>query len=414
MNLLASIKLAMTTLRANATRSFLTMLGISIGVGAVIALLAIGTGVQKYINDLFANAGTNLISIQPGRLQRGGGVPGTSASAVLTESDFRAITLNTPHLVGTTAAVLSIGNFSYGSATSQVQVLGVLPNFAQIRKWKEQRGRFIEDADNGGRLRVIVIGPTLEKDLFPNEESIGKTIKLNGTPFRVIGVSEAKGSTFAGDQDAIAFIPLTTAQERVFQAQFQSKTGEKIVSTIGVQGLSESFQEEIKESMRQTLRERHRLQPGDKDDFTIISQNELLTTFGAVIGVLTIFLGAIAGISLLVGGIGIMNIMLVSVTERTREIGLRKAIGAKRRTILTQFLIEAIVLSFLGGVIGIMLGGVIAFGIRLIPSIGFTPIVQASAIGLAVGFSIAVGLFFGIYPAFRASKLNPIDALRYE
>jgi putative ABC transport system permease protein len=413
-NLLEAVRLATRTLAANKLRAFLTMLGISIGVGAVIALLAIGTGVQQYINDQFTSSGTNLLGITPGRVQRGGPPGGFGQSSFLTLSDYRAVTANTPGLQDHAADFTSVGNFAYEGRTSQVQVSGVTPSFSPVRNWKASSGRFIEDADNGGRARVVTLGQTVVNDLFPEEDPLDKIVKINNVPFRVIGVMESKGSSFLGDQDAVAFIPLTTAQERLFARQAQARTGERVVSTIYLQAESDEARPQIEAVARDILRERHRLAPDDADDFSIISQTELLNTFGAVTSVLTIFLGAIAAISLLVGGIGIMNIMLVSVTERTREIGLRKAIGAKAGAILSQFLIEAVVLSLIGGALGIMIGAGLALSITLIPDIGFTPVVQLSAIGLAVGFSIAVGLFFGIYPARRASKLNPIDALRFE
>jgi putative ABC transport system permease protein len=402
---------AIRTLGANRLRSLLTMLGISFGVGAVIALLSIGAGVQKYIDDQFADAGTNIITIQPGRLQRGG-PPGAGNSAPLTEGDYRAIVANTPNIVQHGAAFQSIGNFNYEKKESQVVVYGVTPSYAVIRNWPTEQGRFVEDTDNSGRLRVVVLGQTLARDLFEEGDPIGQTIKLNNIPVRVIGVMSGKGSSFLGDQDAVAFVPLTTAQDRIFQAQAQAKSGERTISVIALQGTGEEARPRIEAAIRETLRARHRLDEGDQDDFTIVSQTELINTFGALTSVLQIFLGAIGAISLLVGGIGIMNIMLVSVTERTREIGLRKAIGAKRRMILSQFLIEAVTLSVLGGVIGILIGAGIALVIPLFAD--FYPQVRGSAIGLAVGFSIAVGLFFGSYPAYRASKLSPIEALRYE
>jgi putative ABC transport system permease protein len=410
-SLLESIKLALISLGANRARSLLTMLGIGIGVGAVIALLAIGAGVQRFIDDQFSSAGTNLVSISPGRLQRGG-PPGSTQSAPLTMTDYRAIVANTPNLLAHTAFIQGIGNFTTGNRESQVQVQGVLPAFTIIRNWETTRGRFLEDADNTSRSRVVVLGTTLARDLFDDDDPVGQTIKLNNIPMRVIGVMASKGSSFLGDQDAVALIPLSTAQDRVFQRQAQSRSGVKTVNGILVQTTNEEVRPAVEESMRQTLRETHRLREDQADDFTIISQTELINTFGAVTSVLQIFLGAIGAISLLVGGIGIMNIMLVSVTERTREIGLRKAIGAKRKTILSQFLVEAVVMSLLGGIAGILLGVGIAAIIPLFAD--FQPTVQANAIGLAVGFSVAVGLFFGLYPAWRASKLNPIEALRYE
>ena len=409
--LIESTTQAIRTLGANRLRSLLTMLGISFGVGAVIALLSIGAGVQKYIDDQFSSAGTNIITVQPGRMQRGG-PPGSSSSAPLTEGDYRAIVANTPNIEQHGAAFQSVGDFLNGKKESQVIVYGVTPSYAVIRNWPVTQGRFVEDTDNSGRLRVVVLGQTLARDLFEDVDPIGQTIKLNKIPMRVVGVMSSKGSSFLGDQDAVAFVPLATAQDRIFQAQAQAKSGERIVSVIALQGTGEEARPAIEEAIRSTLRARHRLEEGDEDDFSIVSQTELINTFGALTSVLQIFLGAIGAISLLVGGIGIMNIMLVAVTERTREIGLRKAIGAKRKTILSQFLIEAVTLSVLGGVMGILIGAGIAFIIPLFAD--FNPQVRGSAIGLAVGFSITVGLFFGLYPAYRASKLSPIEALRYE
>ncbi|GIV85222.1 MAG: ABC transporter permease [Candidatus Roseilinea sp.] len=413
-DLVEAIKLALRALGANQLRAFLTMIGISIGIGAVIALMAIGAGVQQYINDQFASSGTNLLGIVPGRIQRGpgGGQNPFGQSSFLTMGDYRAVVAGAPNIEAHAADFTSVGNFSYGSRTSQVQVSGVTPSFSEVRNWRAMSGRFIEEADNNSRARVVVLGQTVVNDLFPGEDPLDQVVKINDVPFRVIGVMESKGSSFLGDQDAIAFIPLSTAQERLFQRQAQARTGERLVSTIYLQATSDAARPQIEAIARDILRERHRLAPDDNDDFSIISQTELLNTFSAVTSVLTLFLGAIAAISLLVGGIGIMNIMLVSVTERTREIGLRKAIGATPAAILGQFLIEAVVLSFIGGLIGIMLGVGIALGVTRF--VDFSAIVQPGAVLLAVSFSVAVGLFFGIYPARRASRLNPIDALRFE
>ncbi len=409
-----AIGLALRAIGANRLRAFLTLIGISIGISAVIALLSIGTGVQDYINNQFTSAGTNLLGIVPGRIQRGpGGGPGSfGSSAFLTLGDYRAVVANVSNIEAHAADFTSTGNFAYESRTSQVQVSGVTPSFSQVRNWRPSIGRFIEEVDNTSRSRVVVLGQTVRKDLFPEEDPIGKQVKINGLPFRVIGVMEEKGASFLGDQDAIAFIPLSTAQERLFPQLAQAQTGDRIVSTIYLQVTSDAVRPQVEADVRQILRERHRLAPDDEDDFSIISQTELLETFGAVTGVLTLFLGAIAAISLLVGGIGIMNIMLVSVTERTREIGLRKAIGATPAAIQGQFLIEAVVLSMIGGLFGILLGVGLALGVTRF--VDFDAIVQPQAVVLAVGFSAAVGLFFGLYPARRASKLNPIEALRFE
>lgn len=411
-NLLEAIKLATRTLAANKLRAFLTMLGISIGVGAVIALLAIGTGVQQYINDQFTSSGTNLLGITPGRIQRGGPPGGFGQSSFLTLSDYRAVTANTPGLQAHAADFTSVGNFAYEGKTSQVQVSGVTPSFSPVRNWKPVTGRFIEDADNGGRARVVVLGQTVAKDLFPEEDPLDKVVKINNVPFRVIGVMEPKGSSFLGDQDAIAYIPLTTAQERLFARQAQARTGERIVSTIYLQAESDQARPQIEAAARDILRERHRLTEGDNDDFSIISQTELLNTFGAVTSVLTIFLGAIAAISLLVGGIGIMNIMLATVLERTREIGIRRAIGARQADIIRQFLTEAVLISILGGSIGVAFGLILSWIIAT--AAGWSTVVTTSSIAVAFSVSVGIGLLFGIYPAMQAAKLDPIEAIRYE
>ncbi len=407
------IKLALNTLAANKTRAFLTMLGISIGVGAVIALMSIGTGVQAYVTQQFASAGANLIGVVPGRIQRGPGGGAFGSQAPLTMADYRAVAANTPNIVDASADFSRPAVFAYANNTSEVNVTGILANFSAIRNWNARLGRTIDEADVTGRSRVVALGQTVVNDLFePGEDPLDKIVRINNVPFRVIGVMESKGSSFLGDQDAVAFIPLTTAQERLFGQQAQSVNGERIVSTIYVQAANKDVTPAVISSIDALLRERRRIPADEPSDFSALSQDELINTFGAVTGVLTVFLGAIAAISLLVGGIGIMNIMLVSVTERTREIGLRKAIGAKPSAILTQFLTEAVFLSLIGGLVGIGIGLGIAFVVSQVAD--FQPVVQAGAIVLAVGFSVAVGLFFGIYPARRAARLNPIDALRFE
>ncbi|MGQ9903494.1 MAG: ABC transporter permease [Anaerolineae bacterium] len=407
------IKLALNTLAANKPRAFLTMLGISIGVGAVIALMSIGAGVQDYITQQFASAGTNLIGVVPGRIQRGPGGGAFGGQAPLTMADYRTVAANTPNIIDISADFARSATLAYNNRTSEVNVTGIMANFGAIRNWNVSLGRPIEESDVVGRSRVVTLGQTIVNDLFePGEDPLDKVIRINNVPFRVIGVMESKGSSIVGDQDAVAFVPLTTAQERLFGQQSLSVTGERIISTIYIQALNGEVLPSVMATVEQLLREARRIPPDEPGDFSVLSQNELIDTFGAVTSVLTIFLGAIAAISLLVGGIGIMNIMLVSVTERTREIGLRKAIGAKPSAILTQFLTEAVFLSLIGGLIGICIGLALAFLTSQFAD--FRPVVQASAIVLAVGFSVAVGLFFGIYPARRASRLNPIDALRFE
>jgi len=407
------IRLSLHTLAANKLRAALTMFGISIGVGAVIALLAIGTGVQTYITQQFTSSGTNLIAVIPGQIQRGGGGGNPFGPQVgLGMSDYRAVVGSVPFLLDTAVDFGGLGSFTYESNQSEVNVSGVTPSYSTVRNWSTRIGRFIDDGDNGGRSRVVVLGQTVANDLFPGLNPLDEVVKINNVPFRVIGVMETKGSSFLGDQDATAFIPLTTAQERLFQASAQTKGGDRRINTIYLQVQDDSARPIVTAAVNALLRERHHIAVDDPNDFSVVSQTELINTFGAVTEVLTVFLGAIAAISLLVGGIGIMNIMLVSVTERTREIGLRKAIGATSRAILGQFLAEAMFLSLLGGMIGIAIGVGGAYAVSRVADIH--PEVQLSAVTLAVGFSLAVGLFFGIYPARRASRLNPIDALRFE
>jgi putative ABC transport system permease protein len=287
------------------------------------------------------------------------------------------------------------------------------PDYAAVRGYEMTGGRFIDDNDYNGRSRVAVLGPETAENLFPADiDPVGAEIKVEGINFRIVGLLESKGSTAFGSQDDIIIIPLTTAQERLFNARSQ-RTGQNLIDIILIQAVNSQGVENVIIDASNALRQNHNITFRDDDDFLILTQQDFLSAFGEVTNVLTLFLGAIAGISLLVGGIGIMNIMLVSVTERTREIGLRKAVGAKRRDILGQFLTEAIVMSLLGGFLGIILGFAGAAGVHLaVPELDTS--VTAESVLLAVGFSAVVGLFFGIYPATRAAALHPLDALRFE
>ena len=415
MDLIESVRLAIRGLAVNKLRSALTMLGIVIGVGAVIALLSVGQGVDRYIREQFLSIGTNLLFVIPGTLEEGGPPSARSGqSAALTLGDARAIAdpLRVPDVVQVAAELTRFTVVSAGKREATVQVRGVTPEYQDVRNWKPVEGAFITEADVAGHSRVAVLGQTTMNRLFPDDPwPIGKTIKINKIPFRVIGIMEKKGGSGFGDQDNTVFVPLTTAQTRLFPSRTLS--GEYKVSVIYAQAVAEDRMDAAAEQISEVLRERHNIAFKDDDDFSVINQADLINIFGQITGVLTIFLGAIAAISLLVGGIGIMNIMLVSVTERTREIGLRKAVGAKRRDILMQFLIEAVVLSLVGGFIGIGLGAIGAFAIgRLAEEL--RTYVSLQAVLIATGFSVAVGLFFGIYPASRAARLHPIQALRYE
>jgi putative ABC transport system permease protein len=416
MNLIEQIRLAVRALAVNKLRSALTMLGIIIGVGAVITLLSVGQGVQNLVTGQLQSIGTNLLFVVSGNL--GSDTGRTTGGLTLTLSDAEAIDdpFNVPDVVGVAPEVLSNAEVSYGKTTLRLSVSGVTPSYTEVRNRPVAFGNFIADTDVNARSRVVVIGSRIAERLFAEASvyPVGATLKINGIPFRVIGVLEERGGTGGpgGDQDEVVMVPLSTAHERLFP-RFHNRKGEPMLSVVYTQVGSEDRMEAASADISELLRQRHDIRFQDEDDFTVINQRDLLSIFGQITNVLTIFLGAIAGISLLVGGIGIMNIMLVSVTERTREIGLRKAVGAKRRDILVQFLIESVVLSLLGGLLGIALGATGAVGISRLQS-DLIAVVTPQSILLATGFSAAVGLFFGIYPATRASRLNPIEALRYE
>jgi len=413
--ILESMRLAFRALTANKLRAALTMLGIIIGVGAVITLMSAGEGVSVYIEEQFQGIGSNLLFVIPGSMEEQSGPPGTGGStAELTSGDVEALRdpIRAPDVAAISPEVINMTIVATGKSDTFVQVEGVTPEFAEVRNWYPEVGLFIDQEDQNSRARVALLGKTVVEDLFPNNPyPLGQTVKINNIPFRVIGVLEEKGGSGMNDQDSTVLVPLTTAQTRLFPSR--SRSGEYTVSAIMIQAVSEDRMEAASEQVAAILREQHDIDFSDEDDFSIISQSDIIAVFGQITGVLTTFLGAIAGISLLVGGIGIMNIMLVSVTERTREIGLRKAVGARRRDILWQFLIEAVMLSLTGGILGIALG---ALGAQIITGLidDFRSVVTLQAVLLATTFSAAVGLFFGIYPARRASLLNPIDALRYE
>jgi len=418
-SILESVRLAFRALAANKLRSALTMLGIIIGVGAVITLMSAGAGVSVYIEEQFQSIGTNLLFVFPGSMEeaRQGGGPGMMAqaeTAELTNGDAQALgdPLRAPDVEAVSPQVLRSATVTAGRRNMIGQVLGVTPEFAEVRNWFPEVGEFIDQEDLNGRARVAVLGQTPIKELFPdNPYPVDETIKIGGIPFRVIGVLGSKGGSEFGDSDNRILVPLTTAQTRLFPSR--SRSGEQLISIIMVKAIGEERMDAASEQIATILRERHGIDFRDEDDFSVVSQTDILNVFGQITSVLTIFLGAIAGISLLVGGIGIMNIMLVSVTERTREIGLRKAVGARRRDVLWQFLLEAVTLSLTGGLVGV---GVGVLGAETISALvaDFHSVVTPQAVVLATTFSAAVGLFFGIYPARRASLLNPIDALRYE
>ncbi|MCU0509291.1 MAG: ABC transporter permease [Anaerolineae bacterium] len=416
MRLVEQIRLALRALSVNKLRSALTMLGIIIGVGAVITLLSVGAGVQNLVTSQLQSIGTNLLFVVSGNLDQNN--PRGASGLTLSLSDAEAIgdPFNVPDVAAVAPEVLSNAEVSYGKTKLRVSVSGVTPSYATVRNRTVALGSFLDEQDVNSRSRVAVIGSRIAERFFDETATypVGASIKINNIPFRVIGVLEERGGTGGpgGNQDEVVMVPMSTAHERLFP-RFHNRKGEPMLSVVYAQVVSEDRMDAASEEISELLRERHDIRFQDEDDFTVINQQDLLSIFGQITNVLTIFLGAIAGISLLVGGIGIMNIMLVSVTERTREIGLRKAVGAKRRDILLQFLIESVVLSLIGGLLGIALGASGAIGISRLQD-DLVAIVTPQSIALATGFSAAVGLFFGIYPATRAARLNPIEALRYE
>ena len=411
------IRLALRALAVNKLRSALTMLGIVIGVGAVITLLSVGQGVQNLVTGQLNSIGTNLLFVFPGNLNDSQSQRGMVTELTLTLPDAEAIAdpANVPDMNQVAPELMSTGQVGYGRTNLKLSVSGVTPAYESVRNFPVAVGSFIQDTDMSSQARMAVIGSKVYERLFDSgTDPIGATIEINNVPFKVIGVLESKGTGggMGGDQDEIVLVPMSTAHQRLFP-KYHNSRGEPQVSVIYVQVVSADRMGAASDEISQLLRSRHNIDFASDDDFSVINQKDLLSIFGQITGVLTLFLGAIAGISLLVGGIGIMNIMLVSVTERTREIGLRKAVGAKRRDILAQFLIEAIILSLIGGVLGILLGTAGAMGISRLQS-DLKAVVTPQSVLLAISFSTAVGLFFGIYPATRASRLNPIEALRYE
>jgi putative ABC transport system permease protein len=403
-----NIRIALSGLLANKLRAALTMLGIVIGVSAVITLLSLGDGVNRYIADQFVGLGTNLVFVIPN-------VDPARGESTLTMRDAEALSdiALVPDSVGVAPVYQRAADLIYGGASHQSLLLASTPDYADIREFQIDRGRFIENADYNSRSRVVVLGPDTVDALFPEDiDPLETDIKLNGLNFRVIGVLESEGGSAFGRRDDVVIVPLTTAQERLFSARSQ-RTGNFLVDLILLQAVNGDAVSDVVIDASNTLRQTHDIAFRDEDDFVVLTQEDFLDTFGQVVGVLTLFLGAIAAISLLVGGIGIMNIMLVSVTERTREIGLRKAVGAKRRDILGQFLTEAVILSLLGGVLGVLIGILAAAAVHLaVPDLDTS--VTINSVLLAVGFSAVVGIFFGIYPASRAAGLDPIEALRFE
>jgi putative ABC transport system permease protein len=409
MNLWQAIIEALESLTSNKLRSGLTILGIVIGVAAVIAMLAVGQGAQDSITGSISGIGTNLLFVF-----KGNQTVEIRNPKPLTLSDTQALLdrFQAPSVEDVSAAITGSVDIIYGSEQKSTSVRGITPNYQFIRNYGLLEGAYITEENLLGNASVAVIGYDLATKLFGRVEGvIGEIIRIEGSPFRVIGVLEKKGGSGFGSEDEVVLVPFTTAQARLIR-----NSNREEVDLLLVQATTADTVMSASDEVSQILRQRHRTKIGE-DDFTVFSQQDFVATAQSITGVLTIFLGGIAAISLLVGGIGIMNIMLVSVTERTKEIGLRKALGARRRDILIQFLTESSLLSMFGGIIGIGLGYLIALivgKIAVASGTPFTPNVALDSILMATIFSTAVGLFFGIYPANRAASLEPVEALRYE
>jgi len=412
--LVTIIFIAGRSLFANKLRSALTMLGIIIGVAAVIAMLSIGRGAQDAIDSQLQSLGTNLLFVLPGRSSIGGirGETGTAGTLTLEDAYALADPAAVPAALAVAPTWTTISQVVYQGENVRTRTLGVTPEFEQVRNSPVLAGEFIQPGHIASRSNVALLGSTVAARLFGDQEPLGQWIRINNTPFRVIGVLKSKGVTGFVDQDDMVLVPITTAQSRL--AGGGSYRGANTIAWINVQVVNADQMDEAVEQIRAVLRKRHHVLY--EDDFTIVGQNDISDAANQIIGIFTAFLGGVAAISLIVGGIGIMNIMLVSVTERTREIGIRKAVGATREDILVQFLVEAVTLTTAGGLIGVLLGlGVTALASDIdIGEWTLNPVVSLDAVMLALSFSTVVGIVFGLYPARRAARLNPIEALRYE
>jgi putative ABC transport system permease protein len=400
-----TLRIALHALARNKLRSFLTMLGIIIGVGAVIAMVAIGEGAKATIRSQIASLGTNVLIVLPGTTTQGGVRIGFGSRSTLTEGDAKAIREEIRSVAFASPILrrgeqVVAGNLNWGTLTQ-----GVAPEYQQIREWPVAEGRFLHDGDVENDAKVAVLGRTVAQNLFGNDDPIDSVIRIRNIPFRVVGVLAVKGQSSQGaDQDDVVLIPYTTMQKRLMRITF--------LHTIIASAVSADRVEEAQEQITRLLRQRHRIQPNNEDDFSIRNLSDIAETAASSARVMAVLLGAVASISLLVGGIGIMNIMLVSVTERTREIGIRMAVGARSRDIMLQFLVEAVVMAATGGGIGILLGIGSSEVLRFWAQ--WPTLVSPVIVAIAFLFSGAVGVFFGFYPAQKAANLDPIEALRYE
>ncbi|MDD2308391.1 MAG: ABC transporter permease [Desulfuromonadaceae bacterium] len=403
-----TLKIALRALRTNKMRSFLTMLGIIIGIAAVIAMMAVGTGASYVISQQIASIGSNIILVIPGSTTSGGLRTGSGGAQTLSNDDVKAIMNECPSVSTASGTVRSSGQIVYGNMNWSTVIMGGTPELFEIREWPVTSGRSITQQDVDSAGKVCLLGQTVADNLFGSADPIGNIVRIKKIPFTVIGILESKGQSPQGtDQDDTVFVPLRTAQRNLVRSQ---RAG--IVGAIIVKAKSKEVIDKAESEIQSLLNQRHRITNGKEPDFSTRNLSEILAVAEKSAKAMSLLLGAVASISLIVGGIGIMNIMLVSVTERTREIGIRMAIGAKKNDILLQFMTEAVLLTMLGGVIGIALG---AGGATIVSRLlGWPTMISVQSVIIAFFFSAAVGIFFGFYPARKAAGLNPIDALRYE